>query len=174
MIIDKVNRIIKEGFDSIQKTDPLLIIEVWSKLFNNGEQCRMCIASQKKYYSDILTKGIKMAEEFKEIEKRTCVPTFKGLKYVAGKGHFLADTITDEDAIEMLEKGILKESDFKVLPEVKEELTDGQKACVTEFKERLGKGEKKGDIEKSCEGVEIDGEKATKALIKKLIKLASE
>ena len=56
----------------------------------------------------------------KVIEKaknRTCEPSFKGIRYSkVVMAHISSELLNDELAIEYLQKGALKESDFKVLP----------------------------------------------------------
>lgn len=67
-----------------------------------------------------------MAKNTEEKLERTCVPAWKGIKYVGqvtkeGKivfahGHINPETLTDKEAKRLLDLGVLKKTDFKVLP----------------------------------------------------------
>ena len=62
---------------------------------------------------------------------RVCVMKSERDHYVwsaNGKAHIYADTLTDEYAREILDKGIVKDDFFLVLPPTKEELTAAQAA----------------------------------------------
>ena len=62
---------------------------------------------------------------------RVCVMKNEGDHYVwsaNGKAHIYADTLTDEYAREILDKGIVKDDFFLVLPPTKEELKASQVA----------------------------------------------
>ena len=62
---------------------------------------------------------------------RVCVMKSERDHYVwsaNGKAHIYADTLTDEYARELLDKGIVKDDFFLVLPPTKEELTASQVA----------------------------------------------
>ena len=52
------------------------------------------------------------------MEKKTNISNFNGMPYfhILGK-HVTNETLTDKDAIILLQKGILKESDFTKLPD---------------------------------------------------------
>ena len=54
-----------------------------------------------------------------EINNRTCKPAFKGLKYLPKPAckHVNDEYLTDKEAVKWLKIGLLKESDFEVLPE---------------------------------------------------------
>jgi hypothetical protein len=52
---------------------------------------------------------------------RTCVPAWKNIKFFVKLGkHVSANLITDEQAIEYLEKGIMSKDDFLTLPKMPE------------------------------------------------------
>jgi len=89
----------------------LTTIRLYSQYFNNGQQVRTC----EKYVKDYI---IKLKEIHSIMENRTCVPTFNGNLFVSTGYHknFTKLTITDAEAIDLLKRGILKVSDFAVLP----------------------------------------------------------
>lgn len=59
-----------------------------------------------------------MAIKYEEVQNRTCEPVWNGLKYIHKAGrHYSDKNITDKQAIELLESGMLSEKDFNKLPE---------------------------------------------------------
>lgn len=67
------------------------------------------------------------AKKAEKVISRTCKPKFNGLRYIPSimKGgkliavhkHIDSGNISDQEALDLLDAGILKESDFEVLPE---------------------------------------------------------
>ncbi len=96
----------------------LKLLNLYSKLYLNGEQPRWCASCQRDYYSQLQREGHLKIKEMEEIEKRTCVPAWNGLKYIHKAGrHYNNEIITDTQAIDLLERGFLTEQDFTKLPE---------------------------------------------------------
>lgn len=116
-----------------------------------------------------------MAKKIVEAESRTCQPAWKGLKYIPmAARHFSSRLITDEEAKMLLEKGFLKESDFRVLPqEDKAEFSEAEQNCITEFTEFVKAGNTNAEIIGLYKEIEkIGDKKCTKTLLEKLIKEA--
>ena len=107
--------------DIIASTDSLKLIGCYSKLYLNGAQCGFCANSQRNYYSEISKTGLKMAEKLEAVKTRTCKPAFIGLRLVIhpknGHYHINPETLTDEQAMELLKLDILKEDQFEKLPD---------------------------------------------------------
>lgn len=112
-----------------------------------------------------------MAKKFEQAKNRTCKPAWNGNKYInATARHWNSDFITDDDAIMLLDKGFLNESDFKILPEAKSNFTEEELNCIVEFSEHLKEGKKEDEIIELYKGIEKIGEKkCTKKLLKQLI-----
>ena len=88
------------------------------------------------------------------------------------KPFYNVKTITDKEALFLLGKGYLQESDFTTLPE--KGFSADELACIKEFAERIANGEAKKTIKASVKGVEIDGMKAPSKLIDALLKAAQD
>jgi hypothetical protein len=118
----------------ISSTHSLTLLKYYSKLYLNGTPPRTCAASQRKYYYK-LKKDYQMK---KEIIERTCAPKFEGRRYIPGvfkdgkliAGHLHIDgsLLTDKQALEFLNLGVLTEKDFIQLP-------DGYEYVKPEIKE---------------------------------------
>jgi hypothetical protein len=109
--------------DIISSTHSLTLLKIYSKLYLNGTPPRTCEASLRKYYLELKKDYIMN----KEILQRTCVPKFEGRRYIpgvfdndgklkCGHVHISGSTLTDKEAIEFLEAGVLTEKDFNKLP----------------------------------------------------------
>lgn len=72
------------------------------------------------------------------MNERTCKPKWRGLRFIDGN-HYSNESITDEQAIKLLKKGSLKESDFKVLPAG---LNEPKKDTWADIKEKQSGGKK--------------------------------
>jgi hypothetical protein len=96
----------------------LKLLNLYSKLYLNGEQLGWCESCQRDYYWTLKREGHLKIEVMEEIEKRTCEPAWTGLKYIHTEGrHYNNEIITDKQAIDLLEKGVLTEADFVKMPE---------------------------------------------------------
>lgn len=123
---EEVNEILKYDIREIIAS-PLIVklLSLYSKLYLNGGQPSSCEKCIKKYYQEIIQNGIKKAEIMEEIKKRTCVPNWNGLMYIQKAArHFNDKLITDEQAINFLERGILEEKNFKTLPAGYKKMTE--------------------------------------------------
>lgn len=126
MYVEKVKYLLSRNVeDIISSTDSLDLIRCYSILYLNGQQCRFCAASQRSYYNEFVRTGLKKAKEMDEAKNRTCVPNWgkgctnnNGLKFIHKEGNFYSSLyITDAQALSLLNRGLLSESDFDVLPE---------------------------------------------------------
>jgi hypothetical protein len=121
--IDEVNYLLGQSIDNIVKTsDSLRLIKCYSTLYLYGSQPRWCEKSQRSYYYQIETNGLKLAMDFEESKTRICKPAWKGLKFICVPGkafHLNSEFVTDAKAIEYLAIGYLQKSDFEILPTIK-------------------------------------------------------
>ncbi len=124
--IERVTNLLSKNVeDIISSTDSLDLLKCYSILFNDGKQCRSCAMSQREYYKQLSLNGLKKAKEMDEIKARTCQPNWgkgctnnNGLKFIHREGnHYSSLYITDDQAISLLNRGLLNESDFDILPE---------------------------------------------------------
>jgi hypothetical protein len=109
-----INKIINSQFDTINESIELslLLRNTYSYLFLNGQPPSKCGCTLKSMYVKIVNEGLKTLEK---MAKKTC--KFKGLKHIQSLGIHVSDAgITDEKAIEYLNKKILQERDFEILP----------------------------------------------------------
>ena len=119
-MVSEVRELINKEFEEIiNSSDSLKLLKYYSLLYMNGAQPRTCTKSQREYYTKLKIDGIMKAELYEEIKARTCKPKWKGLKFIPSQGrHFSNEFITDKQATSLLEKGVLKESDFIKLPDL--------------------------------------------------------
>lgn len=89
----------------------LSLLKIYSTTFLNGAAPRGCSASIKKYYAQLQALSV---EQKNLIMNKT--NEFKKLVFTQGM-HFSNANLSDEKAIEFLNKGIVKPEDFKTLPE---------------------------------------------------------
>ncbi len=183
-MIEKVNQILSTGVEVLIAENPLLLLRVYSQLYLCGEQPRACARSQRLYYLQIQKNGLEMATKYEQAKNRTCIPNWKGSKFItATQKHWLADLITDDDAIFLLSKGYLTEKAFTKLPngygtqtvieEPKDETPEAELNCIAEIKELLQSGMKAYQIKKKFADVEKIGEKkCTGKLVSELIEKA--
>jgi len=117
-----------------------------------------------------------MAEKLDKAKGRTCVPAWTGVRWVPGmQRHYNDKFITDAEAKALLDRGFLKDKDFKVLPGGPVELNEDEKKCVVEIKGLLDGGMSKTKIrEKYADVTEIGGRKYNKTLFNALIKAAED
>jgi len=122
-MISEIDLILSEKVeDVIASSLSLTLLKVYSRLYLNGGQPRTCSKSQREYY-------YKLKKDYdinKEQLERTCLPVFDGRRYVpgvfkdgvlvAGHLHIMGSLLTDKQAIDYLNNGVLKEKDFKILP----------------------------------------------------------
>jgi hypothetical protein len=138
-----INKLIGTKFEDILNSDlSLELMYVWSVLFNNGLQPSWCARCMRNYYNEIQKKGLQMVDYYEEVQARTCVPKWNGLKYIHRAGrHYNNAYITDKQAIELLNLGFLSESDFEVLPDGYNKAVEV--GCIPIFEEKKEKKSKK-------------------------------
>jgi hypothetical protein len=117
-IVESVNEILNHDFNEIKSSTLVAtLLSVYSKLYLNGAQPRLCNKCHEQYYNQLKINGMKKAELFKKAKSRTCKPAWKGNRYIPSRGrHYNNELLTDEQAIELLSTGDLKEKDFFTLP----------------------------------------------------------
>lgn len=134
-MITEVKEILNNDVEVVIKSPQLSLslLKCYSLLYISGAQPRACARSQRDYYRKLQIDGIMRAELAEKVKARTCVPAWNGLKYVRKAcKHYSNLTVHDEQAIDALERGFLKEADFSVLPdgyekEAKEEVKKPKK-----------------------------------------------
>lgn len=123
---ETVTRLLSMEVEAIMaSTASLDLIRCYSFMYLGGAQPRGCEASQRRYYTELNLTGLQKAKEMDELQKRTCKPNWgkgctndNGLKFIHKEGrHYSSLYITDEQAISLLTRGLINESDFDVLPE---------------------------------------------------------
>lgn len=141
--------------DIISSVHSLTLLKLYSDLYMNGTEPRGCEDSQRKYYSQ-LKKDYQMK---KQIIERTCVPKFEGRRYIpgvhnkdgkliAGHLHVNGNILTDKQAIQFLNLGVLTKKDFIKLPKGFEEVKAETKAKDNKEAKPYTKDEIKELIEK--------------------------
>jgi len=129
-MVNEVNKIIRLEFNSIIADGPntMLLLGLYSKLYLNGQAPRTCKAQMFKYFNELKRTGIMKAETKQKIKERTLVPNWNGKKYLRGGAIIDSNTITDEQAFNLLDKEVLDKKDFKTLPKKKVEKKEVKKA----------------------------------------------
>lgn len=119
-MVDNVKTILANDIQDIIKSPELsmLLLKTYSKLYLQGSAPRICERSQRRYYDQLKNTGIMKAELIEKIKNRTLTPAWKGNKYSPKVFRHISDLyIHDKEACELLESGVLKESDFTKLPD---------------------------------------------------------
>lgn len=120
-LLEDVQQILSKDIENIVKTqDSLLLINCYSKLYLCGGNPGWCERSQRKYYSELQKTGIIKAMEYNEIQNKTNVPNWQGIKFICKNGkafHVNSEWMPDLKAFDLLVNGFLSESDFKILPQ---------------------------------------------------------
>ena len=123
---ERVNNLLGKPIEAIiASVDCLELIQCYSDIYLSGGHCPGCERSQRKYYSQLQYDGLTKAKAMDEKKPRTCKPNWgkgctnnNGLKYIHKEGaHYSSLHITDEQALSLLNRGLLLESDFDILPE---------------------------------------------------------
>lgn len=184
-MIDSVKKILSQGVADIIAKDPLLLLKTYSKLYLCGGQPRVCARSQRLYYLQIQKNGLEMAEKYEKAKSRTCIPAWSGLKFItATQKHWIADLLTDDEAVYLLEKKYISEKSFTKLPdsykidvvnENQDETTQSELDCIAEFKTLLNSGLSKKEIKAKYSKVDFIGtKKCNSKLISELIEKAKK
>jgi len=120
-MIKAVKLLISKDFAEIKSTPlSLELLKVYSILYLNGRQPSSCEASLYRYYQQLIRNGTEKAQNMQE---KTNKCNKKGLIYVGRPlfKDFDLQNLSDKDANSLIKLGILKKSDFKVMPaEVKD------------------------------------------------------
>lgn len=121
-MIEQVKYLLSKSVEEIiSSTDSVKLLDCYSKLYLCGGQPRWCERSQREYYTELTKTGLKMAEKLEAAKTRTCIPAFEGLRFVMhptnGHYHINSEFLTDEQAMELLKLDVLKEDQFKKLPD---------------------------------------------------------
>ena len=114
--------------------DPSLLLpflKLYSFVYLHGGQPSGCGKVQRGYWHQFFERNNykELLDMINKSVNRTCVPAWKNIKFFVKLGkHVSANLLTDEQAIEYLEKGIMSESDFLTLPKmpVKETIVEEQ------------------------------------------------
>jgi hypothetical protein len=112
--------ILSKTFEEVAKSQDVLLkmLYLYSTLYLSGQPAAWCEYCQHDYYTTLKKEGMEKIAELEEIQKRTCIPAWTGLKYIHKSGrHFNNELITDVQAIDLLERGFLSETDFIKIPE---------------------------------------------------------
>jgi hypothetical protein len=117
-MVEEVGEIISKSFEEVSASSLILkLLDCYSKLYLNGSAPGLCNLCHREYYTQITKNGMELAKKYEEAKARTCKPNWNGLKYInATARHWNSDLLTDKEAIYLLEKGILKTTDFDTLP----------------------------------------------------------
>jgi hypothetical protein len=95
----------------------LKLLNVYSILFLNGKDPGNCSKCHRDIYRKLQNEGKKQLILYSQVMERTNKPKWKGVKYLPQTAsHYNSDTITDAQALDLLERKFLKESDFETLP----------------------------------------------------------
>jgi hypothetical protein len=119
-LIDLVKEVTDKSFEEVSASSTISkLLYVYSKLYLNGCPPKLCGKCHKKYYNQLKINGMEKAELLEKAKNRTCKPFWKGNKYIPKIvcRHYSDQFITDEEAIMLLNKGLLNEKDFIKLPD---------------------------------------------------------
>jgi len=118
-LIDVIKKIQSERFENIVSSDLSVdLLWAYSQLFMNGKQPNWCSRCMRNYYAEICKNGLEMADKLIEAQNRTCKPNWNGNKYIHRAGrHYSNIYINDKEAIDLINRKFINESDFDVLPE---------------------------------------------------------
>ena len=116
-MINSVKKIMSMTFENAKSEENvMLLLSTYSNLYLNGQAPGWCEACMRDYYKKIITNGLERAKQIMEAKLRTLIPNWVGIRYVSG-AFYDSETITDAQAISSIQKGYLREQDFKKLPE---------------------------------------------------------
>jgi hypothetical protein len=108
-----VSEILKYSVDEVLQSHRLTmaILKAYSKLYLNGRAPRGCSKSIRSYYDQFRRSNVNEKDIIMQKTNK-----FKRLVYTQGM-HYSDANLTDELAIDFLNRGILKADDFLTLPE---------------------------------------------------------
>jgi len=107
-----VSEILSYSVDEVLQSRQLTlaILKTYSKLYLNGAAPRGCSKSIRGYYSQLTQCNVKEKDIIMQKTNK-----FKRLVFTEGM-HYSDANLTDEKAIDFLNRGILKPEDFLTLP----------------------------------------------------------
>jgi len=118
-MIEEVKTLIGSDIESILKdgTLSLSLLKCYSKIYLNGSQPRTCSKAMRGYHNKLKKDGMNKAQILQKVSERTCELVNKGLRYIPSiQTHIVDSMLYDEKAIQLLESGALRQSDFTKLP----------------------------------------------------------
>lgn len=124
-LTERVNNLLSNNPEAIIASgNTQEIRDIYGILFRCSN-LRTCDNSARQYFYEIYLNRKQKIKEMEEIEARTCIPNWgkgctnnNGLKYIHSEGtHYSSLYITDSQAVSLLTRGLLNESDFDVLPD---------------------------------------------------------
>lgn len=118
-IRSNIQQIVEAPFDSLKKDGALtlLLLKTYAYLYLGKSAPNFCERCLKNYYNTIKMNGLERLKLIEEVEKRTCKPSFKGLQYFHGAHkHINPDWLTDAEALDYLNRGIMLPEHFEILP----------------------------------------------------------
>lgn len=115
----ELNEILSFSDSEILNNESLLLrfLRIYSNLYLNKSQPRWCSKCHAKYLQELRKTGFMKTELMEQIKNRTLIPNFKGIMYTAKIGHINSETITDDQATDLLNRKILPERLFIKLPD---------------------------------------------------------
>lgn len=125
MELVEIKEIFQTDIEIVLKDQALLmrLLKLYSTIYLNGSAPRMCERSIRSYYLKLANYNF---ENMKNL-KQTFKAAFVGLRFIPGimkngkmviiHRHIDPKYLSDNEAIELLISGALKESDFEILPE---------------------------------------------------------
>lgn len=117
--VEIVKYILSKSVEDIMASpDCLKLIRCYSVLYENNQRVGTCVVSQRKYYNQLKKNGLQMAQNYDVIKTRTNQPNWVGIIAVSATNkHYNSETISDEEATNLLNNKYLEERYFKVLPQ---------------------------------------------------------
>ena len=116
-MIEKLNIVKSMTFEALIASEKVMdFLSLYSFLYLNNSAPSNCVTCMRGYYNQLLKEGDERLKLIMEAKKRTLIPNWEGLRYIRG-AFYDSQTITDEQAINSIKQGFLRESHFKKLPE---------------------------------------------------------
>ncbi len=116
-MIEKLNIVKSMTFEALIASEKVMdFLSLYSFLYLNNSAPSNCVTCMRGYYNQLLKEGDERLKLIMEAKKRTLIPNWEGLRYIRG-AFYDSQTITDEQAINSIKQGFLRESHFKKLPD---------------------------------------------------------
>lgn len=126
---EKLNDLIKGGFDKAMKEDKQTFIAFYSFLFNDPDPCTTCGDKLKNYWNKLETSGLNLLNQrkMKADSKFKLRPEITSLQMDFGSSeHFNNETMTDEIALRYLKINPNRIANFETHPENWRELLEDE------------------------------------------------